>query len=167
VTLGQSTFIEEIFKKSKSQPSVGPKKVISTQPTSSLQAIGSPSVAFAEVHSQTEEQDFQEIENSTPELLQEGNFSNLCEGGEETRETKEPRSPLGTTQTLKSPDKGSAAKIVVEETQSPQTLGTLIIPDKGSVIKTIPVKAIPSQPRYTLLDIPEIYWHIFDPMAQN
>ena len=114
------------------------------------------------MHSQTEEQDFQEIENSTPELLQEGNFSNLCEGGGETGETEEPRSPLGTTQPLNSPDKGSAAKIIVEETQSPQTLGTPIIPDRGSVIKTIP-----SQPSNTLLDIPKGYWHIFDPMAQN
>jgi len=119
-------------------------------------------VAFTEVHSQTEEQDFQEIENSTPELLQEGSFSNLCEGEGETGETEEPKSPLGITQTLKSPDRGSAAKIIVEETQAPQTSGTPIIPDKGSVIK-----ANLSQPRNTLLDIPEGYWHIFDPMAQN
>ena len=117
------------------------------------------------MHSQTEEQDFQEIENSTPELLQEGNFSNLCEGEGETGEIEEPRSPIGTNQPLNSPDKGSAAKIIVEGTQSPQTSGILIIPDKGSAIKTIPVKAIPSQPRNTLLDIPEGYWHIFDPMA--
>jgi len=117
------------------------------------------------VHSQTEEQDFHEIENSTPELLQEGNFSNLCEGEGETGETKEPRSPIGTNQPLNSPDKGSAVKIIVEGTQSPQTSGILIIPDKGSDIKTIPVKAIPSQPRNTLLDTPEGYWHIFDPMA--
>ena len=96
--------------------------------------------------------------------MQEGNFSNLCEG---EGETEEPRSSIGTTQPLNSPDKGSAAKIIVEETQSLQTLGILIIPDRGSVIKTIPVKAIPSQPRNTFLDIPEGYWHIFDPMAQN
>jgi len=167
VTLGRTTFIDEIYKKTESQPSVGPRKIISKQPTSSLQAIGSPSVAFAEVHSQTEEQDFQEIENCTPELLQEGNFSNLCEGEGERGETKEPRSPIGTNQPLNSPDKGSAIKIIVEGTQSPQTSGILIIPHKGSAIKTIPVKAIPSQPRNTLLDIPEGYWHIFDPMAQN
>ena len=114
MTLGRPTFIDEIFKKSESQPSVGPIKVISRQPTSSLQATRSPSVAFAEVHSQTEEQDFQEIENSTPELLQEGNFSNICEGGGETGETEEPRSPLGTTQPLNNLDKGSATKIIVE-----------------------------------------------------
>jgi len=167
VTLVRSTFIDEIYKKAESQPSVGPRKVISKPSTSSLQATGSPTVAFVEVHSQTEEQDFQEIENSTPELLQEGNLSNLCEGGGETGETEEPKSPLETTQPLNSPDKGSVAKIVFEETQSPQTIGTLIIPDRGSAIKTIPVKAIPSQPRNTLLDIPEGYWHIFDPMAQN
>ena len=54
VTLGRSTFTGEILKKLESQPSVGPRKVASRQPTSSLQAIGSPSVALAEVHSQTE-----------------------------------------------------------------------------------------------------------------
>ncbi len=68
---------------------------------------------------------------------------------------------------MNSPDKGSAAKIIFEETQSPQTLGTLIILDRGSAIKTIPVKAIPSQPMNTLLDILKDYCHIFDPMAQN
>jgi len=68
------------------------------------------------VHSQNEEQEFQEIENSTPELLQEGNFINLCEGEGETGETEEPRSLIGTTQPLNNPDKGSAAKIIVEET---------------------------------------------------
>jgi len=119
------------------------------------------------VHIQIEEQDFQEIENSTLELLQEGNFSNLCEGGGETGETEEPRSPFGSTQPLNNPDKGSASKIIFKETQSPHTLGILIIPDRGSAIKTIPVKAIPSQPRNTLLDILEGYWHIFDQMAQN
>ena len=66
MTLGRSTFIDEIYKKAESQPSVGPRKVTSKQPTSSLQASGSPSEAFAEVHSQTDEQDFQEIENSIP-----------------------------------------------------------------------------------------------------
>ena len=89
------TFIDEILKKAKSQPLVGPRKVSSRQPTSSLQATGSPSVAFAKVHSQTEEKDFQEIENSSPKSLQEGNLSNLCEGRAETGETKEPKSPLG------------------------------------------------------------------------
>ena len=78
------TFIDEILKKAESQPSVGPRKVASRQPTSSIQAIGSPSIAFAEVHSQTEEQDFQEIENSSPKSLQEGNLSNPCEGRGET-----------------------------------------------------------------------------------
>jgi len=108
--------------------------------------------------------------------LQEGNLSNLCEGRGETRETEEPRSPLGIIQRLSSPDKGSTAKSTqneVEEPQelkSPQTLGTLIIPDKGSVVKAIPIKAIPapsSQPKNTLPEIPEGYWHIFDQMAQN
>ena len=65
MTLGRTTFIEEILKKTESQPSVGPRKVISRQPTSSLQATESPFEAFAEIHSQTMgiEQDSQEIEN--------------------------------------------------------------------------------------------------------
>ena len=68
VTLGRTTFIDKILKKTESQPSVGPTKVISRQPTSSLWATTLPSVALAEVHSQTEEteQDSQEIENSCP-----------------------------------------------------------------------------------------------------
>jgi len=119
------------------------------------------------VHSQTDEQDFQEIENSIQERLQEGNLSNLCEGEGETGEVGEPRSPPRIIQPLNSPDKGSATKIIIGGIQSPQTIGTFIIPDKGSAIKTIPVKAVPSQPRNTLLEIPEGYWHIFDPMAQN
>ena len=90
------------------------------------------------MHSQIEEQDFQEVENSTPELLQEGNSSNFCEGEGETGETKEPKSPIETNQPLDSLDKGSVVKIIVEGIQSPQTSGILIIPDKGSAIKTIP-----------------------------
>jgi len=171
VTLVQSTFVDEILKKAESQPSVGPRKVASRQPTSSLQATRSPFVAFAEVHSQIEEQDFQEIENSSPKSLQEGNLSNLYEGGGETGETKELESPLGIILPLSSPDKGSAAKIIqneVEEPQelkSPQTLGTLIIRNKGIVIKAIHTPS--NQPRNTLLEIPKGYWHIFDQMAQN
>ena len=65
VTLGQTTFIDEILKRTESQPSVGPRRVISRQPTSSIQATESPFEAFAEIHSQTVgiEQDSQEIEN--------------------------------------------------------------------------------------------------------
>lgn len=64
LTLGRTTFIDEILKKTESQPSVGPRKVISRQPTSSLQNTESPSIAFADIHSQTEgiEQDSQEID---------------------------------------------------------------------------------------------------------
>jgi len=69
MTLGRSTFIDEILKKAESQPLVGPRNVTSRQLTSSLQATGSPSVAFTEVHSQTEEQDFIEIENYSPKSL--------------------------------------------------------------------------------------------------
>lgn len=123
------------------------------------------------MHSQTKEQDFQEVENSSPEPLREGNLSNLCEGRGETREIEEPRSPLGVIQPLNNPDKGSAAKIIyskAEEPESPQILGTPIIPNQGSIIKAIPIKAIsPQQPKNIVLDIPEGYWHIFDQMAQN
>ena len=119
------------------------------------------------MHSQTDEQDFQEIENSIPERLHEGNLRNLCEGEGKTGEAEEPRSPPRIIHPLKSLDKGSAIKIIVEGIQSPQVTGTLIIPDKGSTIKTILVKAVLSPPRNTLLEIPEGYWHIFDPMAQN
>ena len=126
------------------------------------------------MHSQTEEQDFQEIENSSLKSLQEGNLSNICERRGETGEAEEPTSPLRIINPLSSPDKGSAAKIVynkveeIQQPESPQTLGTMIIPNKGSVVKAIPIRAIPpQQPRNTLLDIPEGYWHIFDQMAQN
>ena len=65
VTLGRTNFIDKILKKTKSQPSLGPRRVISRQLTSSLQAPKSPSEAFAEIHSQTVgiEKDSQEIEN--------------------------------------------------------------------------------------------------------
>jgi len=72
------------------------------------------------VHTQTEEQDFQKIENSSPKSLQEGNLSNLCEGRGESGETEEPRSPLGVIQPLSSPDKGSDAKIIYNEIQEPE-----------------------------------------------
>ena len=112
------------------------------------------------MHSQTKEQYFQEIENSSPKSLQEGNLRNICEGGGETGETEEPRSPLGIVHPLSSPDKGSAVKIIEnkaeepEELRSPQTLiqqGTLIILDKGSVVKAIPAPS--NQPRNTPLEI--------------
>ena len=72
VTLGRTTFIDEILKKTESQPSVGFRKAISRQPTSSLQATESPSEAFAEIHSQIEgiEKDSQEIENPCISFLQ-------------------------------------------------------------------------------------------------
>ena len=107
VTLGRTTFIDEILKKTKSQPSVGPRKFISRQPTSSLPTTESPSVAFAKVHSQTEgiEQDSQEIENSCLIYQQEGKSSNLREGEGETGETEEPKSPLEVIQIVSSPDK--------------------------------------------------------------
>ena len=147
VTLGRTTFIDEIYKKTESQPSVGLRKIHSKQPTSSLQATTSPSGAYAEVHSQTDEQDFQEIENPVSERMQEGNLSNLCEGEGETGEIEEPKSPSRIIQLLNNPDKGSAARINTEGTPFLQ----IEIPDKGSVIKTAPAKAAPSQPRNTLL----------------
>jgi len=98
------------------------------------------------LHSQTEEteQDFQEIENSHSIYLQKGNSSNLYEGGGEIGEIKEPRSPLGVVQTLSSPDKGSAIKIIQNKAEEPKSTqiivqqGTLIIPDQGSAVKDIP-----------------------------
>jgi len=48
------------------------------------------------VHSQTEEKYFQEIGNSNPKSLQEGNLSSVCEGRGETGETEAPKSPLDT-----------------------------------------------------------------------
>ena len=92
------------------------------------------------MHSQIEEQDFQEIENSSPKSLEEGNLSNLCEGGGEIGETEEPRSPLGILHPLSSPDKGSAIKVI---------------------------PTLSSQLRNNSLEIPEGYWHIFDQMAHN
>ena len=55
MTLGRLTFINNILKKAEFQLLVGPRKVASRQPTSSLRATKSPSVAFAEVHNQTKE----------------------------------------------------------------------------------------------------------------
>ena len=68
VTLVRSTFIYDIIKKDECQPSVGHRKVASTQPTGSLRATHSPFVAFAEGHNKIEENEqyFQEIENSHP-----------------------------------------------------------------------------------------------------
>lgn len=96
VTVGWSTFIDDIIKQAESQPPVGLIKVASRQRIGSLRATSSPSVTFVEVHSKTEEteQDFKEIDNSCPISFQGGNFSNLCKGGWETGEIKEPKSPL-------------------------------------------------------------------------
>ena len=114
------------------------------------------------------EKDSQEIENPCIISPQEGNSSNLCEREGETRETGEPKYPIEIVQTVSSPDKGSAVKLI--QNQGPETpqivdqQGIIIIPDKGSAVKAIP--APPSQPRNSL-EIPEGYWHIFDQMAQN
>ena len=114
VTLGRTTFIDEILKRAQSQPSVEFRKVISRQPTSSLQATKSPSEAFAKIHNQTEgiEKDSQEIENPCISSPQEGNSSNLREGEGETGETGDPKSPIEIAQTISSPDKGSVVKLI-------------------------------------------------------
>jgi len=95
VTLGQSTFIDNILKKVESQPSIGPTNISSRQPTISLLAIGSPSIAYTKVHIKIvgTEKSFQEIENSCPISSQEGNSCNIHEGGGEIGEIEEPRSP--------------------------------------------------------------------------
>ena len=119
VTLGCTTFIDEILKKTESQPSVGFK--ITRQPTSSLQATESPSEAFAEIHSQTEgiKQDSQEIENPCIGFLHEGNASNLQEGEGEMGEITDLKSPIETAQTISSPDKGSVVQLI--QNQGPES----------------------------------------------
>ena len=114
MTLGWTNFIDEILKRTESQPSVGPRKAISRHPTSSLQDTKSPSKAFDEIHSQTVgiEQDSQEIENPCISFLQEGNSSNLREGEGETGETRDSKSPIETAQTISSPDKGSVVQLI-------------------------------------------------------
>lgn len=77
-----------------------------------------------------------------------------------TGRVEEPRSPR-VIHPLESPDRGSTVKII-EGIQPPQGEGAPIIPDKGSAIKI--TKTTPSQPKNTLLEIPERYWHIFGPM---
>ena len=53
MTLGRSTFIDEIIRKAKYQSSIG-HQIISTRiPTITLQAVRSPSIANAEIHSRT------------------------------------------------------------------------------------------------------------------
>ena len=102
------------------------------------------------MHVQTEEKDFQEIENSTPELLQEGNFSNFCEGEGETGENEEPKSPIGTNQPLNSLDKGSTTKIIVKESNLLKHQVFLLsqikeVPLKLSLLKLFPLNlGIPS-----------------------
>ena len=130
MTLGQSTFIDDTLKKAESQPSVGPRNVASRQPIVSLRSIVSPSIAYAEVHSKTigTEQSFQEIENSHPISSQEGNSCNIREGGGETGETEEPRSP----------------QVVIQQ-------GTPSILDRGSVVKIIPTHS--NHPRNNSLEI--------------
>ena len=116
VTLGRSNFINDILSKAESQPSTGPRTIASRQPTVSLRAIGSPSVAYAEVHIKTEgtEQGFQDIENPRPSPSQEGNSCNIREGGGETGETEEPRSPQVVIEQRKPniPDQWSVVKII-------------------------------------------------------
>ena len=147
VTLGQTTFIDEILKRTESQPSVGFRKAISRPPTSSLQATESPSEALAEIHSQTEgiEKYSQEIENPCVISPQEGNSSSLHEGEGEIGEIGDSTSPIEIAQTISSPNKGSVVKIIQNQgPESPQTVGQqgiLIIPDKGSDVKAIPTPA--------------------------
>lgn len=150
VTIGRSTFIEEIIRKVESQSSVGPWTIATRHPTISLQVTGSPSVANAEIHNNTEgsEQSFQDIENSQPRASQEGNSCNLCEGEGETGNPKikssKPRSP----------------EVVIEQ-WTPSVL------DRGSIVKII--LASSGHPRNNSLapKIPKEYWHIFDKMANN
>ena len=146
MTLGWSTFIDEIIRKAESQPSVRPRIVDSGHPIVSLQATSWPSVAYAEVNSKTEgtAQSFQDIENLRPIPSQEGNSCNIHGGGGETRESKEPRSP----------------QVVIDQR-------TPSIPDQGSVVKIIPTLSGHLRDNSPAPEIPEGYWHIFDQMANN
>ena len=152
VTLGRTTFIDEILKITESHPLIGFRKAISRQPTSYLQATESPSEASAEIHSQIEgiEQDSQEIGNPCISSPQEGNFSNLREGEGKMGETKDPQSPIKVTQRISIPD--SFVQLTQNQgPESPQTVGQqgiLIIPDKGSAVKAIPAPSC--QPRNSL-----------------
>lgn len=87
---------------------------------------------------------FQEIENSHPIPSQEGNSCNICEGGGETGETEEPRSP----------------QLVIEQ-RTPSIL------DQGSVVKIISTPSRYPRNNSLALEILEGYWHIFDQMANN
>jgi len=146
MTLGRSTFIDDSLKKSESQPSVGPRTIASRQPIVSLQATGSPSVAYVEFQNKMEgtEKSFQEIENSRPIPSQEGNSCNIHEGGGETGETEEPRSP----------------QVVIKQR-------TTSIPNQGSAIKIIPTPSRHPRDNSLAPEISEGYWHIFDQMANN
>ena len=86
VILGRTTCIEEIVKRVESQASVGPKIFPTQSPTTLPQAAASPSVAHAEIHSETEgsEQSLQTTEHIGPDPSREGGSCNLQEGEGET-----------------------------------------------------------------------------------
>ena len=102
MTLGRTTFIDEIIRKVESQASVGPKIIFEKCPTIIPSVTASPSTAHVEIHNENEgyEQIFQTTIHLSPEPSQEGNSCNLQEGDGETSgilETNitspEPRSP--------------------------------------------------------------------------
>ena len=51
--LGRTSFIDEIIRKSESQASIGPKTISEKSPTIIPQAADSPSLTYAEIHSET------------------------------------------------------------------------------------------------------------------
>jgi hypothetical protein len=75
---GRSTFIDEIIKKGESQASVGTRK----GPTQIPQAVVSPTMAHAKIHSKTKgiEQRFQNTYLPPLNPLEEGSSNNLEEG---------------------------------------------------------------------------------------
>ena len=140
VTLGRSTFIDEILRKAESQSSVGPRIVAARHLIEFLQAAGPPAVANAKIHSKTEgiEHSFQDTENSQTRPSQEGNSCNLCEGEGETGNLEiklsKPRSPE-----------------VVTEQRTP------CIPNQGSVVRTIPASCRHPRNNSPAPKIPEEY----------
>lgn len=128
VTLGRSTFIDEIIRKAESQSSVGPRTISTRNPTVTFQVAGSPSVADVEIHSKIEgsKQSFQNTENLQPNPLQEGNSCNLCEGEGEIGSAKKiksskPKSPevVVKQRTPSILDQGSAVKIILKVSSEP------------------------------------------------
>ena len=94
------TYTDEIIRKFESEASVGHRTIPIQSPNVLPQAVASPSVAHAEIHSETEgsEQSLQTVEHISTDPSREGGSCNLQEGEGETHgeiqvEALEPKSP--------------------------------------------------------------------------